>query len=112
MGQAVAFNTTSVVKVCTFGHEKLAEVQFFAKCAVKYEVEQTYVWLVAVRFFPEHQCKLWYGRPTEVWGGITDLDIYFLPVCTIQTRVTFTKCTVNFGRIIGSDNVIVVTPLQ
>lgn len=105
------FYTVSVVKVQAFGEEKLAEIQYYVKCAVRIEGKTLYIWLVALSFFPEHQCKVWYGHPTEVWGGIPDIDIYFLPLHSILNRVTFTKCNVNFGRIIGTDSVIVVTPL-
>lgn len=90
---------------------KLAEIQYYAKCAVKYHMRTSFVWLCAVSFFPEHHCKVWYGCPTEVWGGVTDLDVHFLPVSAIQHRVTFTKCNVNFGQVIGTDSVIVATPL-
>lgn len=106
------FYNGSVVKVQESGKEKLAEIQFFVKCTVMYPAKTSYVWLAAVCFFPEHQCKLWYGCPMEVWGGIADSDIHFLPVCRIQNRVAFTKCEVNFGRFIGTDNVIVLTPLH
>ena len=106
------FSTVSIVKVKTLGKEKLAEVQYYAKCTITSQASKSLnFWLAAVSFFPEHQCKHWYGRPTEVWGGISDLDVCFLPLCDIQDRVTFTKSSVHFGQFIGTDKVIVITPL-
>lgn len=106
------FYKGSVVKVQAGGNDKLAEIQYFARCAVSYHTKTSYIWLAAVCFYPEHQCKVWYGRPTEVWGGVADVDIHFLPVTVIQNRVAFAKCQVNFGRVIGTDSAIVITPLN
>ena len=30
------------------------------------------MWLAAVSFFDKHQCQVWFGSPTEVWGGISN----------------------------------------
>ena len=105
------FITISVVKVCILDREKLAEIQYFTKCTVKCGNSSKYIWLAAVCLFPDHQCKVWYGSPTEVYGGLPDTDIHFLPVNEIQNRVTFTRKSENFGQYIGIDNVIIVTPL-
>ena len=106
------FTTVSVVKVHSLDQDRLAEIQYFARCTIKDgDLETSHVWLAAVCFFPVHQCKVWYGSPTEVWGGITDTDVHYIPLTEIENRVTFTKCSTNFGQHIGIDNVIVATPL-
>ena len=95
------FNTVSIVKLFTINRERLAEVQFFCKCKVKCNGICKDIWLAAVCFFPEHQCKMWLGRPSEVWA-----------LSEFHNRVAFTKGSVNFGRYIGTDNVVIVSPLS
>lgn len=105
------FYQGSVVKVHINGTEKLCEIQYYARCVVKYQRKTSFIWLSAVSFFPEHQCNVWFGCPTEVWGGVTDMDINFVPVSSIQHRVAFAKSSVDFGQVIGTDNVVVASPL-
>lgn len=106
------FTTVSIVKVRTLQSDKLAEIQHFARCTIKLGDQIKLVWLVAVSLFPEHSCRVWFGSPTEVWGGVPDSDIHYMPLSALQNRVTFSKCTYNFGRVIGTDKVMVITPLH
>ena len=57
----------------------------------------------------EHACKNWYGFSTEVWAATLENDFDFFPLEEIQYRVVFVKTTVNFGRYIGEDSVLIVS---
>ena len=46
------------------------------------------------------------------WSAVTAPDLYFLPLTCIKSRVAYCKKTVNFGRVIGNDSVIIAVPLS
>ena len=88
---------------------KLAKIHYFFKCACTSEKHKTVnLWFAAVSYFHEHDCKLWYGKPTQVWTTVTSSDIKFIPLSHIHSRVAYCSSTVNFGRFIGSHQVFVV----
>ena len=69
-------------------------------------------WLVNCTSYLEHQCRCWYGYPTQVWSN--DLSScgnkYFL-LKEIKGRVVYVNASVNFGRFIGEDDVLIVAPI-
>lgn len=68
--------------------------------------------MVAVKLFFLIVCKVWFSVPTEVWSAVNTPDIYFLPLTCIKSRVAYCKKTVNFGRVVGDDSVIIAVPLS
>jgi hypothetical protein len=85
----------------------IAEVQLFAECSVKLECQDSNstqsTWLAAVFWYMEHPFRVWYGYPTQVWCTTLHDRIEFIPIDNIKSRVVFTKASVHFGRIIGTD---------
>ena len=69
------------------------------------------MWLASVSFYCEHQCRVWYGSPVEVWSTVTTQDIHFIPISSIKCRVAYSQQEVDFGRIIGTERVTIVSPL-
>ena len=92
--------------------EKLATVKFFAKCSVKNGKEQRAVWVAVVSIYMAHNCKVWFGKPTQVWTTVTYPGYSFIPLTNIISRVLYSTTTVNFGRLIGNDYVNIVVPLD
>ena len=57
--------------------------------------------------------NFWFGSPCQVWSSVTNSPSYsFVLIKDIVSRVVYTKSTVNFGRLIGSETVVVVVPLD
>lgn len=110
-------STSSVVMVCHDVEDetkiKLANIEFFFRCNVRVRSESVVsFWFVAVKLYSDHLCKVWFGSPTEVWSAVTTPGMYFLPLTCIKCRVAYCKKTVNFGRVIGNDSVIIAVPLS
>lgn len=114
LGSKASRFSTSIVKVQTAEDStSLAEVQYFAKCTVLiHDQSAIEMWIVAVSLFTLHNCKMWYGKPCEVWPAVPSLDIVFVPISSIICRVAYCKSSVNFGRIIGTDHVIIASPID
>lgn len=96
-----------------FAANKLFEILCFVQCTVKV-VDTSDVqkhWLVKCSPFMSHQCKPWYGYPTEVWSSVLEDDYKYFTLDRIQSRVVYTEANVNFGRVMGHDNVLVVIPI-
>ena len=91
----------------------LARIEFFAECSVMLkESNATHTsWLAAVSRFMEHPCRVWYGFPTQVWCT-TACSLEFIPIDFIKSRVVYVNASLHFGRVIGTDTVFVVTPLE
>lgn len=112
------FTTCSVIMAQTINKSGilLADIHYFLKCDVRIrendEIRYQSFWLVAISFYYPHECKVWFGSPTEVWSAITRPDIEFLPLSHIRSRVSYSKQDINFGRLIGTDSVLIITPLQ
>lgn len=71
------------------------------------------LWVAAVKVFMDHQCKVWYGNPVQVWCTVpTTPGLRYIPVSAIISRVVYIKAKVDFGSIIGEDTVYVITPLH
>ena len=69
-------------------------------------------WLVRCFPYTCHQCKPWFGYPTQVWSTYLNTDVctHFL-LSQIDSRVVFVISKVKFGSVIGEDNVIVAVPI-
>ena len=89
----------------------LAEVYYFAECTIVDNSETDSVWIVALKWYMEHPCRVWYGHPTQVWSCTQCTDVDFVPINYIKDRCTFTKTFVNFGRYLGTQEVIIATPI-
>ena len=68
-------------------------------------------WFAAVSLFERHNCKVWFGQPTQVWSQVTSPDTIFIPVSHIKCHTAHVTTTVHFGAVIGDDCVLVVVPL-
>ena len=93
----------------------LAEIQHFLKCdlsvTVDGKISSQSFWLAVASFYYPHDYKAWFGQPTEVWSAVTSPDSHFLPLSYISSRVAYSKQMYNFGSPIGTDSIMVVTPL-
>ena len=69
-------------------------------------------WIAAVSFYFQYEQKMWFGYPTEVWALSTTPDLFFIPINFIASRVPYCEVDVNFGRFIGTEKVMVVSPLS
>ena len=51
---------------------RLTEIQYFVSCIVVSadKKEKQIVWVAIVKCLMEHQCKVWFGYPTQVWSSI------------------------------------------
>lgn len=105
-----------VVNTITSSEPKVAEVQYYLQFHVKVNssngTETRSFWFAAVSLFLEHPCRVWFGSPTEVWSRVTSRDILLLPLSHILCRTAYVSTSVNFGRVIGEDTVLVVVPLS
>ena len=92
----------------------LASICFFAECITKNRNngQQKALWVAAVSWYMPHECFVWFGKPTQVWSNVNFPGYSFVPVGNIKSRVLYTLAEVNFGRIIGLDNVNVIVPLD
>lgn len=90
---------------------KLALIHHFLKVDIIFRESPRSIWFVAVNYFFEHQCRVWFGLPVEVWSTVTSQDITYIPLTCIKSRVAYSKQDVNFGRVIGTEKVLIVSPL-
>ena len=89
----------------------LAKIEFFAKVDIQQRAGPVSCWIAAVSFYFQHEYKVWFGYPTEVWALSTMSDVFFIPIEHIICRVAYAKMEVDFGRLIGKQEVMVVSPL-
>ena len=61
--------------------------------------------------FEPHQCKVWFGYPTEVWSTIS-FENQFISLQNIDCHVVHIKTSFKFGHVIGHDTVFVVVPVM
>lgn len=93
----------------------LARIEFFAKVDIKLVTgEETNLnfWIAAVSFYFQHEYKVWFGYPTEVWALSTLPDLFFIPINYIVSRVAYCELEVNFGHLVGNQRVMVVSPIS
>ena len=111
------FVTTACVMATHPNHPdqlNFARIECFAKLDIKdnRNTSTISVWTACVRFYEEHPCKLWYGGPTQIWTRTTSLDVFYIPLHFIKNRVAYSETSVNFGRIIGTETVYIVSLLS
>ena len=110
------FTTTCTVMVLHPSHPDephLAKIEYFAKVAVLPESGSVCsIWIACVCFHHYHQCKVWFGGPTQVWATSLETDTYFVPLHSIISHVALCCTEVDFGRVIGKQTVLVVSPLS
>ena len=93
-------------------NQHLARIEFFAKVDVITTADhQSSFWIAVVSFYYEHQCKVWFGHPTQVWARSTLPDWFFIPISYIQSRVAYCEVEVDFGHVISREKIMVVSPL-
>ena len=69
-------------------------------------------WLANCTSYLEHPCQLWYGKPTEVWSNsLSSFDVNYFLISSITNRIVYVNAEVNFGRFMGTDNVLIVVPI-
>lgn len=92
----------------------LARIEHYAKLDIKDCKSDTKssVWVACVSFYYEHDCKVWFGDPTQVWARSTSPDCYYVRLPSIKSRVAYCETVVDFGRYIGKQTVFVVSPLS
>lgn len=94
---------------------KLARIYYFGKCSYTYtdsNTERTSTsWIACVNFFLEHDCKAWFGYPTEIWSKAEEFSTRFIPLSHIKSRICHVDTVVNFGHPIGTDSVYVIAPI-
>lgn len=95
------------------GQLYLAKIEHFVKLNVKDNSKNSSysIWMACVRFYYEHECKVWFGGPTQVWSKTTSPDTFYIDLSHIKSRVAYCESVVDFGRIIGSQSVFVVSVL-
>ena len=109
--------STSIVFICHHSSEdlKLGIIHYFAKVAYLSSTENTTepstAWFAYVTFFLPHECKVWYGYPTEVWSISESSSSYFIPLSNIKSGAAYIQANVNFGCSIGIQPVFVAVPI-
>jgi hypothetical protein len=68
-------------------------------------------WLVRCFSHAHHQCRPWFGYPTQVWSTALSQEFSYFLLTQIDTRVVFVQSKVKFGNVIGENNVIVAVPI-
>ena len=90
-----------------------ARIEHFAKLDISPDGDSkvTSVWAAGVSFYDEHNCKVWFGGPTQVWARSVSPDFYYIRLQSIKCQVAYCEATVDFGRVIGKQTVFVVSTL-
>ena len=97
--------------------DQLHEIICFVQCSVLVsdptadESTTHRHWLVRCSPYISHDCKPWYGFPTQVWASVLEDDFDYYTPQQITSRVVYVEIKVNFGRFIGEDNVLIVSPI-
>lgn len=69
-------------------------------------------WLVRCLKYVAHNCRPWFGYPSQVWGATYETDCYYYFLLNqIDARAVFVQSTINFGRVIGEQCVLVAVPI-
>lgn len=95
---------------------KLIEISSFVQCKAKITdafgvcCDESF-WFLSGSSYLNHSCKLWFGYPTEVWTTVLNDDMTYYFINEISSRVIFVETLYDFGRVIGEDKVLIVTPV-
>ena len=87
----------------------LARIEHFAKVDLKLSDGSMSIWTACVSFYYEHNCRVWFGGPTQVWAKSTSPDLYYIQLSSIGSRVAYCETCVDFGSRIGKQTVIVAS---
>lgn len=90
----------------------IAEVQYFASCTIVSAGnghKQT-VWVASVHWYMEHQCRVWFGQPTQVWSGVCYPGNFLILISNNVSRVVYAHHLVSFGWVIGEEKVYIIVP--
>ena len=97
----------------------LARIEFLAKVDIQLLSSDPYRptqvqshWFAAVSYYFEHQCRVWFGYPCEVWPTALFPNVCYVPLSYITCRVAFCQLDVDFGHVIGKERFTVVSPLS
>ena len=95
---------------------KLFEILGFVQCNAKITnaagvCSDKSFWLLSGSSYIEHPCRLWFGNPTEVWTTVLKDETEFFFVTEITSRVVYVETMYQFGRVIGEDRVLIITPI-
>ena len=94
----------------------LAMIEYFAKVNVRdnqcSNESISTVWVACVTFYMEHPCKSWFGGPMQVWSKSTSFDCHFINLSSIKSRVAYCETDVDFGGMVGQQNVLIVSVLS
>lgn len=114
---------TTLVKVQTAEDTTfLAEMQYYAKCTAIHDhsastslsSKKQEVWIAGVSLFL--LCTLVKcGMANHVKFGLpcpSSSDLLFVPISSIVTRVAYCKCSVDYGQLIATDHIFVVSPIH
>lgn len=110
------YSHASLAMACTNPTSELTLVKilYFAQVSSMKEFENrkttVTTWFAKVQTFEHHNCRVWFGLPTEVWTRV-EANECFIPLSYLKYRVAHVSDRVDFGRIIGTDSVFVVVPL-
>ena len=92
---------------------QLAVIHYFVECQIITDLtnQSWKKYFAVVSWFEPHQCKVWFGSPTQVWCTTFSEQFSFLSLSKIKCRVVYSKSSVSFGGVIGTDTVLVVAPI-
>ena len=100
---------------------QLAKIEYFAKLDARDNTNTCFtsidsngglsIWIACVSFYYMHDCKVWFGGPTQVWCRSTSPDQYYISLSSIKSRVAHCETVVDFGRVMGKQTVFVVSML-
>ena len=66
-------------------------IHYLLKCSYVHKVDgrniTSTLWLANISHLLEHQCKVWYGYPTEVWSKFEASESLLIPLLNIHSRV-------------------------
>ena len=115
-GQNSRHSQSNVVFALKPGTTKVspAEIHYFAECTFQPNISSSEcqkVWIVALKWYMEHPCRVWYGHPAQVWSCTQCTEVDYIPFEYIKERCVFIKTLVNFGRYLGTQDVNIATPI-
>ena len=76
---------------------QLADIVYFVECICRIDgsTELSRMWFAYVNWLLEHQCKLWYGNPVQVWTTVQSPSSFFIPVKNIKSRLVYVCMTLD-----------------
>ena len=78
----------------------LAEIRYFAECTFQHNsTDCGKVWIVALKWYMEHPCRVWYGHPAQVWSCTQRTEMDFIPFKCVKERCVYTKSVCKFRAI-------------